>query len=387
MLKIMKKNLIVPICLFPLNLFIVTACSYHTNHPSFNTTQNFELSRFTEPKIIVIGHRGASALRPEHTLAAYQKAIEDGADFIEPDLVITRDGYLIARHENNITQTTNVSELSQFKNRKTTKIIDGEPHTGWFTEDFTLSEIKQLKARERIPNIRKNNTIYNDQFEIPTLDEIIQLTADHYKKTGKVIGLYIETKHPSYFQHINLPLEDRLLNTLEKHPYSQNISPIYLQSFEVKNLKYLHKQLNNNHAIANVQTVQLFASPTESPADFVIDQVNMTYADLATPQGLAQISEYAQGVGPSKSYIIDTSGLATNFVSHAHAQNLKVHPYTFRPENQYLAKNLQCQLPSNARCESGSIAEVKLFLHAGVDGIFIDDPKLGRQAVTAFKVR
>lgn len=149
---------------------------------------------------IVIAHRGASAWRPEHTLASYEKAIEDGADFIEPDLVSTQDGVLIARHENEIGGTSNVSNLPQFANRKKQKIIDGQKIEGWFTEDFTLQEIKQLKARERIPKIRPHNTQYNDQYDIPTLEQIIQLAEKHYKKTGKIIGLYIETKHPSYFQ-------------------------------------------------------------------------------------------------------------------------------------------------------------------------------------------
>ena len=174
-------------------------------------------AEYIEPTLLIIGHRGASALRPEHTLAAYQKAIDDGTDFIEPDLVPTLDGYLIARHENEIGGTTNVSSLPQFAERKTSKVVDGVTYTGWFTEDFTLNELKQLKARERIPEIRPANAQYNDQFDLPTLDEIIELVDAHYKKTGKIVGLYIETKHPSYFQGLNLAMEQRLLTTLAKH--------------------------------------------------------------------------------------------------------------------------------------------------------------------------
>ena len=162
-------------------------------------------SSYVEPKIIIVGHRGASALRPEHTLAAYQKAIDDGADFIEPDLVATKDGYLVARHENEIGGTTNVKTLSSFKDREKTKSIDGSEIKGWFTEDFTLNELNQnIRARERIAEYRPQNVQYNDQYSIPTVDQIIQLAENHYKKTGKIIGLYIETKHPTYFQSIGL---------------------------------------------------------------------------------------------------------------------------------------------------------------------------------------
>ena len=215
-----------------ISLIGLTACN-DDNKDQQSTAQ-------PEPQLPqVIGHRGASALRPEHTLASYQKAIDDGADFIEPDLVSSKDGILVARHENEISGTTNVATLPQFADRKKTKIIDGVSLTGWFTEDFTLAELKQLKARERIPQYRAANTQYNDQFEIPTLDEIIDLAAKHYQKTGKIIGLYPETKHPTYFQKQNLAMEDTLLKTLSKYQYSRDIAPIYLQSFEVGNLKYL----------------------------------------------------------------------------------------------------------------------------------------------------
>ena len=201
MLKIMQKTLVTL-----LSLASLTACSQLPKPQDQINLLIPTSQQHQEPKIIIIGHRGASALRPEHTLASYQKAIDDGADFIEPDLLPTKDGYLVARHENDITTTTNVSELSQFKDRKTTKVIDGESHTGWFTEDFNLSELKQLKARERIPDVRPNNAKYNDQFKIPTLEEIIALAQKHYEQTGKLVGLYIETKHPTYFQKINLAL-------------------------------------------------------------------------------------------------------------------------------------------------------------------------------------
>ncbi|MDN5490025.1 MAG: glycerophosphodiester phosphodiesterase, partial [Acinetobacter sp.] len=197
---------------------LLTACN-DDDKKSENVTPEYK-----EPKIIIVGHRGASALRPEHTLESYQKAIDDGADFIEPDLVSTKDGVLVARHENEIGGTTNVSTFSQFADRKKTKIIDGTSLTGWFTEDFTLSELNQLKARERIPALRPNNTQYNDQLNIPTLEQIIELAEKNYKKTGKVVGLYIETKHPTYFQKLNLAMEDPLLKTLAKYQYSREIA-------------------------------------------------------------------------------------------------------------------------------------------------------------------
>lgn len=342
---------------------------------------------YTEPKIIIIGHRGASALRPEHTLAAYQKAMDDGADFIEPDLVQTKDGVLVARHENEIGGTTNVASLPQFAQRKTTKIIDGQAYTGWFSEDFSLNELNQIKARERIPDIRPNNTQYNDQFNIPTLEQIIELAERHYKKTGKIVGLYIETKHPSYFQKLNLGMEDPLLSTLSKYKYTRNIAPIYLQSFEVSNLKYLNDQLKLHNSLKQVKIVQLYDAKSVRPADYVLQENPTTYADMATPQGLKSVAKYADGVGPSKDYIIQYNPNATSssFVKDAHAARLKVHPYTFRPENQFLAASLKCQGSAQQRCESGANQEYQQFFKAGVDGVFSDDPALARKALDTYK--
>lgn len=367
-----------------LSLASLTACSQLPKSEQNVQTIVQSPYKYQEPKLLIIGHRGASALRPEHTLASYQKAINDGADFIEPDLVPTKDNYLIARHENDITTTTNVSELSQFKDRKTTKIIDGESHTGWFTEDFTLSELKQLKARERIPEIRAQNTQFNDQYEIPTLEEIIALAQKHYEKTGKLIGLYIETKHPTYFQKINHPLEDQLLKTLASHEFTRDKAPIYLQSFEVNNLQYIKAQLPQYKGLKQVQLIQLYSDINESPTDFIAQGIHKTYGDLATTEGLKNVAKYAQGIGPSKNYIVDQSGNLTHFVQEAHAQNLKVHPYSLRPENKFLIKSLRCNNVEKERCESGALKEYQLFFEAGVDGLFTDDPNLGRQAVNTF---
>ena len=339
------------------------------------------------PEILIIGHRGASALRPEHTLAAYQKAIDDGADFIEPDLVATKDGYLVARHENEIGETTNVSELPQFADRKTTKVIDGVSLTGWFTEDFHLNELNQLKARERIPQIRPNNVQYNDLYSIPTLEQIIELADQHYQKTGKIIGLYIETKHPTYFQQQNLALENSLLMSLAKHKYTREIAPIYLQSFEISNLKAMREQLAQLNSIKQIKIIQLYGGKSTQPADAAMQKLTINYGDMATVAGLKEVAKYADGVGPSKTYILPNTQAATvtSFVKDAHAVGLKVHPYTLRPENEFLPDYLDCGVNPAERCETGAIKEYELFFRAGVDGIFTDDPGLGRKALLNYQ--
>ena len=339
------------------------------------------------PEILIIGHRGASALRPEHTLAAYQKAIDDGADFIEPDLVATKDGYLVARHENEIGETTNVSELPQFADRKTTKVIDGVSLTGWFTEDFHLNELNQLKARERIPQIRPNNVQYNDLYNIPTLEQIIELADQHYQKTGKIIGLYIETKHPTYFQQQNLALENSLLMSLAKHKYTREIAPIYLQSFEISNLKAMREQLDQLNSIKQIKIIQLYGGKSTQPADAAMQKLTINYGDMATVAGLKEVAKYADGVGPSKTYILPNTQAATvtSFVKDAHAVGLKVHPYTLRPENEFLPDYLDCGVNPAERCETGAIKEYELFFRAGVDGIFTDDPALGRKALLNYQ--
>lgn len=380
MSRIMFKKAI--LCL---SLISLVGCNDDDKTENTPTTPEYQL-----PKILVVGHRGASALRPEHTLASYQKAIDDGADFIEPDLVSTKDGVLVTRHENEIGGTTNVSTLGQFADRKITKNIDGKDLTGWFTEDFTLSELQQLKARERIPEFRPANTAYNDLYPVPTLEQVIELAEANYKKTGKIIGLYIETKHPTYFKNHNLAMEDALLKTLAKYKYTRDIAPVYLQSFEVSNLKYLKDQLDLHKTIKHVQIIQLYDAKTSQPADFVESGETKTYADLATAQGLKDVAKYANGVGPSKGYILNFndkgSVQTTSFISDAHTAGLKVHPYTFRPENNYLPKPLKCSQDKPAeRCPSGALKEFEAYFKAGVDGVFTDDPALGREAVINYE--
>ncbi|MBB1631247.1 glycerophosphodiester phosphodiesterase [Cupriavidus sp. UME77] len=335
------------------------------------------------PKALVIGHRGASALRPEHTLASYQRAIDDGADVVEPDLVMTRDGVLVARHENEIGTTTNVAELPQFASRKRIKVIDGERLDGWFTEDFTLAELKTLRARERIAQVRKANTQYNDKFEIPTFDEIIDLVAKASQRSGRVIGLYPETKHPSYFRGIGLPLEEKLVATLQAHAYTRS-APVFVQSFETGNLREMRQRLAQG--MPNVKLIQLMGGAKNRPADWRLAGDTRTYADMMTPIGLREVASYANGIGPEKSSVVPRDangnlGTPTALVRNAHAAGLLVHPYTFRPENTFLPRNLRTGGDDATRSPAGMVREVQAFLAAGIDGFFTDDPALGRQAV------
>lgn len=345
------------------------------------------------PTPAVAGHRGASALRPEHTLAAYRQAIDDGADIVEPDLVLTSDGVLVARHENDITGTTNVAALSQFAGRKTTKLIDGIPVTGWFTEDFTLAELKTLRAKERIPANRPANTAYDGQFEVPTLAEVIDLVKHESLARNKVIGIYPETKHPTYFKSIGLPLEKRLVDQLVASGYRGKAAAVFIQSFETSNLKEIRK-------LTDMRIVQLIDNPRNPPApngaprnapyDLVASGSTRTYADLVTPAGLREIATYADVVAPYKEVIIARTaanelGTASSFVADARAAGLKVHTWTFRPENPFLPVSLRKPDVASLTQRGDSIAEIHAYLKAGIDGFFTDDPAVGRAAVASFK--
>ena len=332
------------------------------------------------PDRLVIGHRGASALRPEHTIEAYAKAIEDGADVIEPDLVPTRDGVLVARHENEISGTTDVASKPEFASRRTTKIIDNVSVTGWFTEDFTLAELKTLRAKERIPANRPANTAYDGQFQIPTLQEVIELAQRMSKIKGRTIGIYPETKHPSYFKSIGLPMERRLVDLLHANGYRGKKAPVFIQSFEVANLKEIR-------SMTDLPIVQLL-SANGRPEDFRLSGDSRTYADIASAAGLLEIATYADGIGPSKDMVIprDSSnnlGTPTALVRNAHAAKLLVHPYTFRPENPFLPANLRLGDPTSPSQRGDMAAELRAFLQAGIDGFFTDDPAIGRAVVDA----
>jgi glycerophosphoryl diester phosphodiesterase len=318
----------------------------------------------------VIGHRGASGDRPEHTLESYRLAIEQGADFIEPDLVSTKDGVLVARHENEISTTTDVASHPEFAARKTTKTIDGAAVTGWFTEDFTLAELKTLRAKERLPLLR--GTKYDGQFEVPTLREVLDLAR---ATPGRRIGVYPETKHPSYFDGLGLSLEEPLVKALEEAGLRGREDRVFIQSFEVANLKDLARK-------TRVRLVQLIDA-SGKPYDFAVAGDARTYADLVTPAGLREIATYAQGVGVNKNLVRPRDGQdrllpATSLVKDAHQAGLLVHAWTFRAENFFLPADFRS---GSAPQDRGDMAaEVKAFVAEGLDGFFTDNPGIGRAA-------
>ena len=333
------------------------------------------------PDKLVIGHRGASALRPEHTIESYTKAIEDGANVIEPDLVSTKDGVLVARHENEISGTTNVADKPEFAARKTTKLIDNVSTTGWFTEDFTLAELQTLRAKERIPLNRPGNTAFDGQFLVPTFQAVMDLARAKTAETGRTIAIYPETKHPSYFKSINLPLEKRLVDALDANGYRGKAAPVFIQSFEVANLKEIRR-------LTDVRIVQLL-SGSGRPEDFRLAGDTRTYADISTATGLREIASYANGIGPEKGMVIprtaqNTLGTPTSLVADAHAAGLVVHPYTFRPENPFLPVELRRGNVASPTERGDLAAEITIFLRAGIDGFFTDDPAIGRAALDAF---
>ena len=340
---------------------------------------------------LVIGHRGASGYRPDHTLESYKLAIDMGADFIEPDLVATKDGVLVARHEPNITGTTDVATRPEFASRKTTKNVDGVNEEGWFVSDFTLAELKTLRA---VQPLSDRDQSYNGKFQIPTFEEVLDLAKAEGAKAGRTVGVYPETKHPTYHAKLGLPLEDRLLAVLARYGYTTKASPVIVQSFEVSNLKYLRTK-------TQVRLVQLvdandvnadgsmdLTAPYDKPYDFAVAGDSRTFASLLTPAGLKEIKTYADGIGPWKPYLIPSKQVdanndgkpddlngdgkiderdrvmmpATSVVKDAHAAGLFVHAYTFRNEAKRLASDFK----------GDPKAEYKLFFNLGVDGVFSD---------------
>jgi glycerophosphoryl diester phosphodiesterase len=318
--------------------------------------------------MIVIGHRGASGYRPEHTLAAYGLAIELGADYIEPDLVATRDHVLVVRHENEISGTTDVAGHAEFADRRTMKTIDGVPVTGWFTEDFTLAELQTLRASERLPAIRPASAAFDGRYHIPTFQQVIDLAKQ------RQVGIYPETKHPTYFRSIGLPLEEPLVRALDANGYRGPDASVFVQSFEVGNLKRLKR-------MTEVPLVQLLEDHGR-PYDLVISNDPRTYADLATPVGLAELAPHVQGIGPNKRLIVprdadNRRGLPTALVGEAHRAGLLVHPWTFRRENAFLPEDFRRGDPAGPaylRTVGDLPAELRQFRQLGVDGLFTDNP-------------
>jgi glycerophosphoryl diester phosphodiesterase len=339
------------------------------------------------PTPIVIAHRGASGYFPEHTLAAYAAAIDMGADYIEPDLVMTQDGVPIARHENALAvvdeatgtlleATTNVHTLAQFAARRTVRTIDGKRVAGWFAEDFTLAEIRLLRARERIPRERPANVAHDDRYPIPTLQEVIDLAKARGRELGRPIGIYPETKHPSYHASIGLPLEPALLQILAANGWDHAAAPVFIQSFETGNLRALR-------TMTRVRLVQLLDARGR-PWDLHTGGDPRTYADLASAEGLREIARYADGVGPNKALVIvrradGRLGAPTSFVRDAHAAGLLVHPWTFRAENAFLP--LDYRRGAERAVRGDGQGEIEAFLRSGIDGFFTDHADVGVAAL------
>ncbi len=273
---------------------------------------------------LVIGHRGAAGERPEHTLAAYDKAINDLADYIEPDLEPTKDGILVARHEDNITNTTDVARHPAFARRKKTRVIDGEKATGWFTEDFTLAEIRTLRAKEPLPEIRASSAGFDGLYQIPTFAEIARLVRARSAETGRVIGIYPEIKHPAYYKMRGFDVAALLLAALKSEGLDKPGSPIFIQCFEVSTLKRVHALT----ALPLVQLVEAKGGPADMPGT--------TFAAMMTPAGLKEVATYAAAIGVDARLVIGGDGRTTSLVADAHAAGLKVHVWTLRRENRYL---------------------------------------------------
>ena len=332
----------------------------------------------------VIAHRGASGYVPEHTLPGYFIAIQQGADYVEPDLVITRDGALVARHENEIGGTTDVASHPEFASRKATKNIDGRDITGWFTEDFMLAELKTLRARERLPELRKGNTRYDGAFEIPTFDEVLELVAaaDHQRAEAARaaglpppprIGVYPETKHPSHFAKLDLHFDEHMLEALTRHGYTNRSDPVRLQSFEVGNLKGLRKKTD----LALVQLVE----PQGQPFDFTVSGDKRTYLDLVSDAGLKEIAAYADAIGPHKSMVVRFSAgerQDTGLARRARAAGLGIHVWTLRAENEFLPADLKSSPDPAMHGDLGS--EIRALLDAGITGFFSDHPDIAVRA-------
>ena len=334
-------------------------------------------SRSEEPT--VVGHRGASAYRPEHTLASYDLAARMGADVIEPDLVSTSDGQLVVRHENEISGTTDVASHPEFAGRRKTKTVDRVELTGWFTEDFTLAELKTLRAVERLPALRQENTVFDGRFEVPTFEEVLDEREDLSDELGRTIGIIPEIKHSTYFQSIGLPMEAKVVAALKRHRLNRPHSVATVQSFELTNLRELRTRYG-----LRADTVFLTAA-TGAPADLVAAGDPRTYADLLTPASLRTISRYVTDLGPSLDQVIPrnpdgTLGAPSRLVADAHRAGLDVVPYTLRPENDFLPLDYRTGTDPAAY---GRVLDLGVaYFATGIDGLFTDNPDIAVVART-----
>jgi glycerophosphoryl diester phosphodiesterase len=327
----------------------------------------------------IYGHRGAAGYRPEHTLASYRIGARLGADYIEPDLVSTKDHVLVARHEPDIGGTTDVADHPEFASRRTTKVIDGVTYANtWFVQDFTLRELKTLRAKERLPEVRQHNTIYNGRYRVPTFQQVLDLRDRLSRELNRHIGVVPELKHSTYFRSIGLPLEGTFVRTLRRNHIANARGKVTVQSFEIGNLKRLNRRL------PGVPLIQLLDEKQLKPGDVLARGGTLTYGQMATPAGLRRIARYADIVSPWKPYIVPTdpatgrSLAPTSFVRDAHRAGLGVVPYTFRNENQDLPAELRSSADPYAY--GNAIAEYKMFFRLGVDGVFSDNPDTAKAA-------
>ncbi|MEU3047769.1 glycerophosphodiester phosphodiesterase [Streptomyces sp. NPDC006984] len=325
------------------------------------------------PVPTVIAHRGASGYRPEHTLGSYRLALDMGAHVIEQDLVPTRDGHLVCRHENDISGTTDVADRPEFASRRTTKSVDGTSLSGWFTEDFTLAELKTLRAKERIPTIRQENTLYDGRWTVPTFEEVLRWAEREGHRRGHPVWLHVETKHPSYFRGLGLGLEERLARLLRRYGRHRANSPVFLQSFEPSSMQRMAR-------LVATPRVVLLSGPASRPWDFVEAGDPRTVADLVKPAGLDWIASFAQGIGPTLDLVVpkDAAGRLTEpttLVRDAHARGLLLHPYTLRNENAFLPADFRRGTDPTAYGDA--FGAYRAYFATGIDGIFTDMPDTG----------
>jgi glycerophosphoryl diester phosphodiesterase len=336
-------------------------------------------------RVLVVGHRGASGYRPEHTLAAYELAIRLGADAVDVDLVPTRDGALVARHEPEIGGTTDVGTHPEFASRRTTKEIDGTAATGWFTTDFTLAEMRTLRAVERIPQTRPHNTLYDGRFGVVTLDEVLDLLDRLAAELRRPVGVLPEIKHSTYFASLGLPVEPALVETLRRRGRDRADSGVVIQSFETANLRALAGQVG-------CPLLQLVDAAGTRPADLVAAGDPRTSETLVTPAGLRDVAGYATWLGPTKELIVplgpgDAETAPTTLVQDAHAAGLQVMPYTFRNENEFLPAGRRRGGPAgdgvaaHADTYGDAYGEYQQYVALGVDAVFSDGPDTALAAV------
>ncbi|MFE3608533.1 glycerophosphodiester phosphodiesterase [Streptomyces goshikiensis] len=333
------------------------------------------------PVPTVIGHRGSSGYRPEHTLGSYQLALDLGADVVEQDLVPTKDGHLVCRHENEIGGTTDVADHPAFASRRTTKSVDGVSVTGWFTEDFTLAELKTLRAKERIPAVRQRNTLYDGRWAVPTFEEVLRWAEREGERRGKRVWLYVETKHPTYFRSLGLALEEPLARLLRRYGRDGRGAAVFLQSFEPSSIQRLSR-------LVSAPRVVLLSAANTRPWDFEVAKDPRTVADLVKPEGLKWIASFAQGIGPTLDLIVPRDadgrlGTPTTLVGDAHARSLVLHPYTARNENSFLPA--EYRKGTDPAAYGDAFGAFRRYFELGIDGIFTDNPDTGLLAAEAFR--